>query len=154
LSSAWQCMCIQRITTTYSDTCSMHYMYHEYVYTKNFIPRNYIEWATPGMHNPVIQIWLKLYCLEGVNVESVPVRDDACLQNSIECCCTPGSWRVRSGWHIKLHSIVVCNPLSQYLGKKLQHEMASTGHILNRRMLSWWVGSLVLIRWEIAASGE
>ncbi len=102
----------------------------------------HIEWETPGTNNPAIQIWLELYCLEGVNVDSVPVRDNACLHNSVECCCTPGSWQVRSGWHIKLLNIVVCNPLSWFLEKKLQHGMASTVHILKRRMLSSWIGVL------------
>ena len=86
----------------------------------------HIEWVTTGAHNPAIQIWLELYCLEGVNVVSLPVRDEACLQNSIECRCTPGLCRVRSERHIQLFSIVVCNPLSQFLGKKLQHGMATT----------------------------
>ncbi len=90
----------------------------------------HIVWVTTGAHNPVIQIWLELYCLEGVNVVSLPVRDEACLQNSIECHCTPGLCRVRSERHIQLFSIVVCNPLSQFLG---QHEMAATVHVLNRQ---------------------
>ena len=30
----------------------------------------HVEWVTPGAHNPTIQIWLELYCLEGVNVDS------------------------------------------------------------------------------------
>ena len=88
----------------------------------------HVEWVTPGAHNPAIQIWLEFYCLEGVNVDSARVRHDAGLQNSIECCCTPGLGRVRSGWHIQVRSNVVCNPLSQFLGKKLQHGMAATVH--------------------------
>ncbi len=102
----------------------------------------HVEWVTPGAHNPVIQIWLELYCLEGVNVDSARVSHDAGLQNSIECCCTPGSWLVRSWRHIQLCSIVICNPLSQFLGKKLQQEMAATVHVLNRRMLPRLIGSL------------
>ncbi len=81
----------------------------------------HIEWVTTGVYNPVIQVWLKLYCLEGVNVVSLPVRDKACLQNLIECHCTPGLCWVRSERHIQLFNIVVCNPLSQFLGKKLQY---------------------------------
>ncbi len=101
----------------------------------------HIEWLTTGEHNPTIQVWLKLYCLEGVNVVSLPVRDEACLQNLIECRCTPGLCRVRSERHIQLFSIVVCNPLSQFLGKKSQQGMAGTVHICNRWMLPCRIGS-------------
>jgi hypothetical protein len=102
----------------------------------------HVEWVTPGAHNPTIQIWLELYCLEGVNVDSARVRHDACLQNSIERRRAPGFWRVKSGRHIELHSIVVCNPLSQFLGKKLQQGMAATVHVLNRTMLPGRMGCL------------
>ena len=102
----------------------------------------HVEWVTPGAHNPTIQIWLEFYCLEGVNVDSARVRHDAGLQNSIECCCTPGLGRVRSGRHIQVLSIVVCNPLSQFLGKKLQHGMAATVHELNRWMLACCLAGL------------
>ncbi len=95
----------------------------------------HVEWVTPGAHNPAIGIWLELYWLEGVNVDSTRVRHDAGLQNSIECGRTPGSWLVRSWRHIQLRSIVICNPLSQFLGKKLQQGMAATVHVLNRRTL-------------------
>ncbi len=66
----------------------------------------HVEWVTPGAHIPAIQILLELYCLEGVNVDSVLVRHSAGLQNSIECGCTPEFWLVRSGRHIQLLSIV------------------------------------------------
>ncbi len=101
----------------------------------------HIKWVTPGC-NPTIQIWLELHCLEGVNVDSARVWHDACLQNSIERGCAPGFWQVKSGRHIELHSIVVCNPLSQFLGKKLQHGMAATVHVLNRMMLPGRIGRL------------
>ncbi len=102
----------------------------------------HVEWVTPGAHNPAIQIWLKLYLLEGVNVDTARVRHDAGLQNSIGCGRTPGSWRVRSWRHIQLRSIVICNSLSQFLGKKLQQGMAATVHVLNRRTLPRQIGCL------------
>ncbi len=118
-----------------------------YIYTHLdiFPPKSmvfHIEWVTPGSHNPTIQIWLELYCLEGVNVDSARVRHDAGLQDLIECGCTPGLWRVRSGKHIQLLSKVVCNPLSQFLGKKLQQGMAATVHVLDRWMLLRLIGCL------------
>ena len=56
----------------------------------------HIEWVTTGAHNPAIQVWLELNSLEGVDVVSLPVRNEACLQNSIECRSTPGLCGVRS----------------------------------------------------------
>ena len=43
---------------------------------------------------------------------------------------------------IQLRCIVMCNPLSQFLGKKLQQGMVSTVHVLNRRMLPRRIGSM------------
>ena len=49
----------------------------------------HVEWVTTGAHNPAIQVWLGLNSLEGVDVVSLPVRYEACRQNSIVCHCTP-----------------------------------------------------------------
>ncbi len=65
-----------------------------------------------------------------------------CLQNLIECGCTPGSWQIRPWRHIQLSSTIICNPLSQFLGKKLLQGMAATVHVLNRRMLPRLISSL------------
>ncbi len=43
---------------------------------------------------------------------------------------------------IQLCLIVICNPLSQFLGKKLQQGMAATVHVLNRTMLPRLIGCL------------
>ncbi len=94
----------------------------------------HVEWVTSGEHNRAIQIWLTVYCLDGVDVDSVLVRHDAGLQNSIECGCTPGFWLVRSGRHIQLLSIVVCNPFSRFQGNKLQYEVSDMIHVLNRTL--------------------
>ncbi len=99
----------------------------------------HVEWVTPGAHNPAIQIWLELYCLEGVNIDSARVRYEAGLQNSIECGSTPGFRRVRSERHIQLLRIIVHNPLSpfKFLGKKLQHGMAATVQIFIYYSTAW-----------------
>ena len=99
----------------------------------------HIEWVTTGAHNPAIQVWLELNCLEGVDVVSLPVWYEACLQNSIESRCTPGLGGVRSERYVQLFSIVVHDPLSQFLRKKLQHRMAGTVHV--RNCLIWLAGS-------------
>ena len=91
----------------------------------------HIKWVTTGAHNSAIQVRLELNSLEGVDVVPLPVRYEACLQNSIECRCTPGLCLVRSERYIQLFSIVVGNPLSQFLRKKLQHRMAGTVHVCN-----------------------
>ena len=66
----------------------------------------HIEWLTTGTHNQAIQVWLELNSLEGVDVVSLPVRYEACLQNSIECRCTPGLGGVWSERYVQLFSIV------------------------------------------------
>jgi hypothetical protein len=66
----------------------------------------HIEWVTTGTHNPTIQVWLEFNSLEGVDVVSLPVRYEACLQNSIECRCTPGLGGVWSERYVQLFSIV------------------------------------------------
>ncbi len=102
----------------------------------------HIEWVTTGEHNPAIQVWLKLNSLEGVDVVSLPVRNEVCLQNLIEFHCTPGLGGVRSERYVQLFSIVVSNPLSQFLRKKLQHRMAGTVHVRNCLMLPCQIGLL------------
>ena len=95
----------------------------------------HVEWVTPGAHNPAIQVWLELNSLEGVDVVSLPVRYEACLQNLIECRCTPGLGGVWSERYVQLFSVVVRDPLGQFLRKKLQHRMAGMVQVRNGLML-------------------
>ena len=77
----------------------------------------HVERETLCLHNSSIQILFKLNTLKGVQVITPSVWNQAVNKNIVQVCWAP---LIAGVWQIQLIRHVLCKPLRQFKGKKLQ----------------------------------
>ena len=106
----------------------------------------HVERETLCLHNSLIQIRFKLNTLKGVQVIAPSVWNQAVNKNIVQVCWAP---LIAGVWQIQLIRHVLCKPLRQFKGKKLQKGMVLAVSILESLSVPWSWKLLLLQQHDI-----
>ena len=106
----------------------------------------HVERETLCQHNSSIQILFKLNTLKGVQVIAPSVWNQAVNKNIVQVCWAP---LIAGVWQIQLIRHVLCKPLRQFKGKKLQKGMVLAVSILESLSVPWSWKLLLLQQHDI-----